>query len=117
MFPFSGDGTDFTVRAVGNENKGVIPENLRNSVFIVTDVIVERGLQVLMDGFQFDKDQRNSIYKSDKVSTAFIHLTGNPELISQKIVVFLGIGPINNLDFNRDFFALFIGYFNLDAVF
>ena len=75
MLPFRCHAAYAALTAVGEQDKSVIPEEVRNRALIVSEIIGIRGFQASMGGFEFDEDERETIDEADEVSTSFIHLT------------------------------------------
>ena len=68
--------------------------------------MIERVLDVLVGGLQFDEDQRYPVDEADQVRAALVHLAGDPELRSDEIIVVFRMAPINQPDFFNGAFLL-----------
>ncbi len=55
VLPFAGDAPDLGRAAVGQQDHRVVPEDLGNGVFVVSQVIVEGVLETLVAGLQLDE--------------------------------------------------------------
>ncbi len=105
MFPASRHTADPALVSIGEQDKGVVPEELRDGVFVVAQVIVKGMLQSLMRGFQLDQDQRQAVHKADQIRAALVDIPGNPHLRNEQEIVITGLIPVDDLYF---FFNLFI---------
>ncbi len=95
MIEACGQTADQAFASVREDDEGVVPEELRNRVLVIAQVVVERVLRPEL--FQFDEDERQAVYKAHKVSAAPIHVTSDPELRGEEEIVLLRMLPINYL--------------------
>lgn len=79
MLPLGGGAADFCPTAVGEHDERVIPEELRNGVLIVPNVVLVRVLQFAMRLLEFHQQKRNAVDEAHQISPALVHMTGHPE--------------------------------------
>src|SRR6266566_1750266 len=75
MFPASRHTANPALMPIGEDDERVIPEDLRNSILVVAQVFVIGIFDTFMRCLQFDKDQRQPVYKAHKVGSFPVHLT------------------------------------------
>lgn len=60
VLPATGDRTDLRLLAAAEHNDGIMVEQVRNSVEVVGEVLLECSLEIIMDVLALDKQQRQS---------------------------------------------------------
>ena len=93
MIPSGGQAANARVDAVRQDDKSVVPEDVRDGVFVVAQIIVEGVLDAFVRGFEFDENQRQAIDKTDQIGAARIHFAAHPQLLHQKKVILCRIVP------------------------
>ena len=88
---------DLALRAVRQDDEGVVPEDLRNRVLVVGEVLLVGVLQSLVRCLQFDEDQRDAVHEADQIGTLLAVVAGNPELRGEEEVVVLGFSQSMSL--------------------
>ena len=78
MLPFAGDGTEPGLRAVAEQDHGVVVEQVRNGVPVVGVVLLKRGLKIAVDILALDKQQRQSVHKADNIGPPAIQVAPHP---------------------------------------
>ena len=83
---------DLGLAAVGQQQEGVVVEQVRNGVLVVLKVLIKRLTQVLVDVLAFDEQQRDTVDEADDVRPAPVQLALDPELThGQEVVVLRGL--------------------------
>src|SRR5262249_25410922 len=74
MFPLARDRAVAGLVTVAYYKKSIVIESVRNAVLahVVGEIVVKSGADVAVNGFQFDKDQRQAVDQADEVSTAIV---------------------------------------------
>lgn len=72
MLPFRGDAAYAAAGAIGENDEGIIPEELRYGVLIIPEVVLEGVFQASVAGFQLDEDERNAVDKAHQIGAAFV---------------------------------------------
>ncbi len=98
VLPASGEGADTSLAAVGEEDEGVVPEELGDGVFIVAQVVLIGVLQAAMGRFEFDEDEGDAVDEADEIGTAAVHIARDPELRDEQEVVVGGGVPVDEAD-------------------
>ena len=93
MLPTSG------LAAVRQDNEGVVPEQLRNGLLVILQVVFVGVFDLPVALLEFDEDQGQTIDEANEIGTAFVDAAGYPELGGEKEVVVLWIIPVD--DSNR----------------
>ena len=73
--------------------KRVGPEELRDRVAVVAQVVVVGVLQVAVRRLQLDEHQRHAVDEPDQVGAPAVHVASDPELRDEEEVVVLRIAP------------------------
>ena len=73
-------GSDSGLRAVRQDNEAVVPEDLRDGVLVVGEVLFEGQLQLSVGRLQFNKDQRNPVDEAHEVSPLLAVVAADPKL-------------------------------------
>jgi hypothetical protein len=65
---------DLSFVTVRDDQEGVVMEGVSNDIFVhvVTQISVEAGPDVLVDGFEFDEDKWQTVDEADEVRPAVI---------------------------------------------
>lgn len=116
MLPFGGDGADAGVFAIGEDDDGVVPEELRNRLFVVTQIVVVGVFGGFGDGFELDEDEGKSVDETDEIGTFGIGIAGDPHLGGEEEVVFGGVVPVDYVDDLDALAALGVQNGDFDAV-
>jgi hypothetical protein len=60
--------------AIADNEKRVVVERMRDDVLIhvITQIAVESGADILVDGLEFDEDQRQAVNEADAIGPAII---------------------------------------------
>jgi hypothetical protein len=94
--PVGGERADAAVGAVAGDEQRVAPEQRRNLLPVVGEVLVEGGPRRHAGFLEFDHHPRQSIDEADQVGPAGIEHTGHAELADQHEVVVLRVFPIDD---------------------
>ena len=70
-----------------------------------------------VDSFEFDKNQRDAVDKTEQVGTAFMEFARDPKLGGEEIIIFLGMIPIDDPKRLDIFIAAFIWQVDFYPVF
>lgn len=98
MVPAGGEAAELALWSVGDEDEGVVVEELRDGVLVVSEVLVEGFAEVDTGFLEFDEDKRESVDKSDEVRAAGIEFAADPELGGEEEVVVVRMVPVDNAD-------------------
>ncbi len=98
VLPFGGDGADARFVAVGEDDEGVVPEELGDGGLVVAQVVVEGVFGRFGDGLELDEDEGEAVDEADEIGTAGIDLAGDPHLGGEEEVVVGGIVPVDDAD-------------------
>ena len=74
MLPLAGDRAITGAVAVADDQEGVVVEGVRDDVFVhvVAQVAVKAGANVLVDGLEFDEDQRQAVDEADEIGSTVV---------------------------------------------
>ncbi len=117
MFPARRHAPDATLRSVRQDDDCVVPEDLRDRVSIVGEVVLESILKRLVRCLQFDEQKRDAVDESDEIGPLSAVLARNPELRSEKEIVLVGVLPVNDFDRLDSFVVVSGSVGDFDAVF
>ena len=96
MLPAGGDAAHPALAAVGEDDERVVPEEMRNGVLVIAEVVGVRGLEAAVRGFKLNEDQRKTVDEAHQIRPAGVHLARDPELgAEQEVVVLWGV-PIHH---------------------
>ena len=98
VLPIGSEAANFTVRAVRKHNKGVVPKEVRDGVFVVPKVVVVSGFEMDINPFKLHQDQGNSVDETDYIWSSRIHVASNMELGCGEEIVILWVFPVNQLE-------------------
>ena len=112
-----GHAADQCIAAIGQKDDRVVPEQVRDGVFIIAEVARIGGFQVLVGGFQLDKDQRDAVDKAEQVGSALVVIAGDPKLGGEEEIIFQRVLPIDEADRLDGLGAIRVAVGDLDAVF
>ena len=98
MFPSGGNASDLTLTAIGKDDQGVVPEELRDSAFVVGEIVCVSRFQSPMSCLKLHEHQGQSIDETNQIGAPGVHLAGNPELGGQEIIVICRIIPVNHFN-------------------
>ena len=74
--------------AVGQQQEGVVVEQMRDGVLVVLEVLVVGLAQVLVDVLAFDEQQRDAVDEADDVRSPAVQIALDPQLAhGQEVVV------------------------------
>ena len=96
MFPSRRHAADLRLAAVGEDDDGVVPEQLRDGALVIPQIVLIGVLRSSVALLEFDEDQRQPIDEPDQIGPAFINAARDPELRSQKEVVVLRLVPVDD---------------------
>ena len=105
VLPPGSHAADFALRTIGEDDGGVVPEELRNRIFVIAEVVLVGVLYRPMRCLQFDEHQRDAIDEPQQVCPLSAIVPGNPKLRSKEEVVVYRLLPV---DEPNDLDALFI---------
>jgi hypothetical protein len=94
--PVGGERADAAVGAVAGDEQRVAPEQRRNLLLVVGEVLVEGGPRRHARLLEFDHHPRQAIDEADQIGPAGIERTGDAELADQQEVVVLRLFPIDH---------------------
>ncbi len=72
MFPACRHAADLRLRAVGQDDEGVVPEHLRNRGLVVFQVVLVGVFDLAVALLEFDKDQGQTVDEADQVGAFFV---------------------------------------------
>ena len=89
MFPLAGDGAYLGLLAVAKHHDSVVVEEVRDGVPVVRVVLLEGGLQVLVDVLALHEEQRQAVHEADDVCPPAVEVAAHPQLAyAEEVVVF-----------------------------
>ena len=109
---FAAQGTHLGLHAVGEDEKGIVEEQVRNSILIVGVVIGVCLLHIHGVLFQLYEQQRDAVDKADDIRAAAIQIAVDLQLLDGEEVVVVRILKIN--DSGALFFRFAVGLFDGD---
>ena len=95
--PFRVDSSHTCLQPVAEHDEGIMVEQLRNRVEIVTIVLVEGIYHFYVVVLQFHKQQRQTIYETHDVSPSMIERTIHPHLTDTQEVILLRRSEVYHL--------------------
>lgn len=95
MIPWGIRGADLGIGAVGEDDKGVEPEDLADGVPVVTQVVVVCVPHVLVRHLQLDKHEGDAVDEQHDVGPPAVHLARHPELRDREPVVRVDVVPVD----------------------
>ena len=98
VLPGGGQAADHCLAAIREQDQGVVPEQVREGVLVVPQVVGVGVFQADVGGLELDQHQGQAVDKPHQVRAAGVKLAGDPELGGQEIVVAGRIVPIDHLD-------------------
>ncbi len=117
MLPASRHAANPALMPVREHDKGVIPEQLGNGIFVVAQVVVKSVFQPLMCGLEFHQHERQAIHKAHQVCPPRMHLASYPQLRNEQEIVVLRSIPVDDAHRLIDFRVTFAAHLYLDAIF
>ena len=57
VLPTGGDPAEFALGAVGNDNQGIVPEQMGNGVFVVAQIVVVSGVDRFVNPFELHQQE------------------------------------------------------------
>src|SRR5947209_3434486 len=112
MLPRRRCASDSGSGAIREHDKTIPPEDLRDSVAIIGEVVIVGCLQATVRCLEFEEHKRNAVHEADEITATSVHLTEDPQLLDKKEVVRLGLGPIDELNCDDFVVALIAASFN-----
>ena len=110
VIPGCGDAADDALAAVGEENDGVVVEELRDGGFVVLEVLFVGEFELLVVGFEFDEDEGKSVDEADEIGAFVAIFAGDPKLGNHEEMVVIGVGPVDDAEgFELFFTAFYVG--------
>ena len=83
---------------VREDDDPVVPEQRRDRVPVVAEVLVVSVLQACMRGFQLDQHQRQAIDETHEIAPPPVHLAVYPDLRGEEEIVALALAPGDHPD-------------------
>ncbi len=88
VFPAAGDRTDLRLLAVAEHHNRVVVKQVRNGVAVIGEVLLESGLEILVDVLALDEQQRQAVDEADDVRPPPVQIATHPQLAhAEKIIV------------------------------
>ena len=98
MLPAGGDAAQLALAAIGEDHQRVVPEQVRDGVLVIAEIVVVGVLHVLVRRFQLDEEERKTVDEPQEVRTPSVHLAGDRHLRDQQEVVVGRVRPVDHLD-------------------
>ena len=87
-FILAAEGTDFRFCAVGEHQKGVVIEQMRDRILIIGVIVCIGILYVNIIAFQFYKQERQTVDEAHNIGAAAVQITMDPQfLYSEEVIV------------------------------
>ena len=87
MLPPGRHAADFGLAAVRQDDEGVVPEQLRDRLLVVLQVVLVGVFEPSVALLEFDEDQRQAVDEADQIAASLVDVARHPELRSQEEVV------------------------------
>ena len=94
--PIRRERADAAVRAVRGDEQRVIPEQRRDLLLVVRQVLVERRARGHAGLLQLDDHQRQAVDEADQIRPAGVERAGDAELADQQEIIVRRLLPINH---------------------
>lgn len=116
MLPFGGRRSDAGFVTVGEDDDGVVPEELGDGGLVVTQVVVVGVFGGFGERFELDEDEGETVDETDEIGTFGIGIASNSHLGGEEEIVVGGAVPVDDADDLDALAALGIGNGDLDAI-
>ena len=78
--PVSAEGADAAVGAIGGDQEGIAPEQLRDGAFVVGEVVIESNASRHAGLLEFDHHQRQPVHEAHQIGPAVVEIPLHFEL-------------------------------------
>ena len=117
VVPGCGGAADDALAAVGEENDGVVVEELGDGGFVVLEVLFVGEFELFVVGFEFDEDEGKSVDEADEIGAFVAIFAGDPELGDHEEMVVVWVVPVDDAEGFELFFVVIISVSDFDARF
>ena len=69
VLPTGGEPAESALGTVGDDNQGIVPEQMGNGVFVVAEIVMEGGGNGLVNPFELHQQQGYAVDKGDEVGS------------------------------------------------
>ena len=101
-FPFveelerASERADLRLEPVGEDNEGVVVEDLGDGALVVGEVVLVGAAHVLVVAFELHEHQRDSVHEADDVASPGVERRLHDELLAREEAVRLGVFEVEN---------------------
>ena len=118
MFPTGSEASYLALCSVREHNKSVIPKEVWDGIFVVSEVVVISSFEVDINPFELHQNKGNSVDETYYIWSPRIHVASNMELGGGEEIVVFQVFPVNHLQhFDGLAFTVWFAKGNLHAVF
>ena len=90
MLEPAGDRAEFGIHPVGQHNKSVVMEQMRDGVLVIEKVLLIGGAGIAADVLQLHEQQRQAVDEPDDIRPAAVQIAPHPQLPHAEEMVVLG---------------------------